>query len=97
MSGMAAVKAGLELIQKGLPGIPMGDPLHTAVLDAIKNIGKNMHEAAADSSSVIQQLVAAARSQQQQDPRAAMLAKMGQQGGGGAPPPPPGGAPAMAA
>ena len=84
---MGAVKAGLELLQKGLPSLPPGSKLHQTVLKAVGDIGKEMMDTQADTASVIQQLMAAAKSQQQAGPPGPGM------GGGGMPPPPPMGHP----
>lgn len=88
--GMAAVKMAVEALQKALPALPMGSPLHGAALAALTGITKHMDDdgsaqGAGDKDALLQQLVQQAR--------------QGQQGGNpaagampGAPPPPPPGA-----
>lgn len=60
---MAAVKAGLELLQKGLPQLPMGGKLHQSVLKAVSDIGKHLSEEGGgkDASAMIQEMMNMAR------------------------------------
>ena len=89
--GMAALTAGLEMLQKALPQLPMGSKLHTSVLKAVSEIGKHLAEegggAGKDPSALIQQLVEAARGAKVNPASMAALP-----GGAGGPPPmmPPG-------
>lgn len=89
---VAGVKLAIEALQKSLMGLPMGAPIHTAVLKAITDISKNLDDAGAhggDQSAVIQQLAQLARAQQEQPGQSAMMQKLMPGGGsGGAPPPP---------
>jgi hypothetical protein len=88
--GLSQVKTALEMLQKALPGLPMGDPVHTAVLKAVSDLTKHVAAGADDQSDKIQQLVQAARGAQT-NPQGAALAQMFPGGGGGgspAPPPP---------
>jgi hypothetical protein len=57
--GVAAVKAALEFLQKALPQIPMGSKLHTAVLKAVEQIGKELTAEGGgnDKSAMVQQLM----------------------------------------
>ena len=57
--GMTAVKLGLEALQKSLPQIPMGSKLHTAVLKAVADIGKNLQDevGGGDKAAQVQQLI----------------------------------------
>lgn len=93
---MAALKAGLELLQKALPMLPMGSELHNAVLKSVGDVGKHM-EGAADQAATIQQLVAMAREAHAQPQQAAQMRSLMPGGSPAAPPmmPPPaaGGAP----
>lgn len=86
--GLTSVKTGLEALQKALTGLPMGSPLHAAVLKAVSDISKHLDEAGPQAGgnpqAVIQQLIQMARGANQQ-PQAAAMDKMGM--GGGAPPP----------
>lgn len=65
------VKLALEALQKALPGLPMGSPLHTATLKAVTELSKHMGEqGGGDQAAVIQQLVAKAREAQSAPPQA---------------------------
>jgi hypothetical protein len=79
--GTNLVRMGLEALQKALPAIPLGSPLHTAVMKSVTELSKQVGQIAGanDPSALIQQLAAAARSQQTQPVPPALA-------GGGAPP-----------
>lgn len=68
VQAIEAVKAGLEILQKALPGLPMGDDLHTAVLKAIGEISKHVSKGEGDAGSIVQQLAQLARQQSQNPP-----------------------------
>ena len=88
---MTSVKLGLEALQKALPALPMGSPLHSSVLKAVADIAKNMNEGGGGGDAdKIQQLIAMARSAHAQpSPLAGMMPGGAPPGGGGAPPPGP--------
>jgi len=95
--GMTAVKLAVEALQKALPALPMGSPLHGAVVKAVADISKHMEGMGgqgADQGAMIQQLMQLARSAQQQPQQNAMMQAFPPGGaggaGGGAPPPGPG-------
>jgi hypothetical protein len=84
--GLAALKVGVEALQKALPQLPMGSALHQSVLKAIGDIGKHMEKegaAGGDQMAAIQQLMELARNAKTQPNMAGMMP-----GGAGAPPPP---------
>lgn len=93
--GITAVKVGLEALQKALPALPMGSPLHTSVLKAVADIAKNIEAGGGGEADKIQQLMAMARSAHAQpNPLAAMMPGGAPPGaGGGASPPALGGGP----
>ena len=83
---MTGVKLAVEALQKSLSGLPMGDPLHTAVLKAITDISKNLDkQGPGDQSSMIQQLAQMARGAQTQPPAAAGALQQMSPGGGSPP------------
>lgn len=82
--GVTGVKLGLEMLQKALPGIPMGSPLHQKVMKAITDIGKEMGDGANDPAAQMQMLVQMARKAETDPARAAMMRAM--PGAGGQPP-----------
>ena len=82
--GMTQVKTALEMLQKALPGIPMGSDLHKEVMKAISGISKNM-TGDSGGGDVMQQLAQLARSAQADPARAAAMRAV---------PPTPGGMPA---
>jgi hypothetical protein len=89
---MTQVKTALEMLQKALPGIPMGSELHSEVMKAITGISKKM--TAGDqggNGDMMQQLVQLARSAQTDPARAAAMRQMAPAPGGmpaGMAPPP---------
>ncbi len=88
---MAAVKTGLEALQKALPQLPMGSEIHTAVLKAMTDLGKHIEKAGGgDQAGGVQQLLEMLRAAKMNPNAQAALPA----GGGGAPPPP-GGMPPM--
>lgn len=99
MAGSAAqstnqIRLALEMLQKGLPGLPMGSDLHTAVLKSVTELSKHLSKGSDDESGVLQQLVSLARDRQAQPQQNAMLRMFPSPGGpggegGGAPPPNP--------
>jgi hypothetical protein len=94
--GMTAVKLAVDALQKALPSLPMGTPLHGAVVKAVADISKHMEGqgSAPDQNAIIQQLMQMARGAQQQPQQNAMMQAFPAGGaggaGGGAPPPGPG-------
>ena len=87
--GLAALKVGVEALQKALPQLPMGSALHQSVLKAIGDIGKHMEKEGSgggDQMGAIQQLMELARAAKTQPNMAGMMP--GGAGGAGAPPPP---------
>jgi hypothetical protein len=92
-SGLTAVKVGLESLQKALGSLPMGSPLHSAVIKALGDISKHMSEAGEGAGggtpAMIQQLIQMARGASAQPQEAAMQKMFPGGAPGGAPPPPP--------
>jgi len=91
--GMAALKVGLESLQKALPQLPMGSALHQSVLKAVADIGKHLEKeggAQGDQMGAIQQLMEMARAAKTQPNMAGMMPGGPPPGGpgAGAPPPP---------
>jgi len=87
---MGDLKMALEMLQKALPGVPMGTELHEAVLKAVTNIGKHMGEMAQSQQEKGKALLEMLMKLKQQGPNQALA-------GMAAPPPgapPPGGPPA---
>jgi hypothetical protein len=94
--GMTAVRLAVEALQKALPALPMGTPLHGAVVKAVGDITKHMEgsvNSSPDQAAQIQQLMALARQAQMQPQQNAMMNAFpagGAGGAGGGPPPGPG-------
>ena len=84
--GAEKLKLGLKALQEALPSLPMGSPIHTAVLKALTDIGKAVEKEGGgkgDPGAMIQQLVEMARNAKQSGAPAPQMP-----GAGGAPPPP---------
>lgn len=93
--GVAGVRTALVALQKALPEIPMGSPLHTAILKAVTDISKQIGDGQEDKASTMQNLVGMARGLQT-NPAQGLMQKLFPGGPGGAQqgaPPPPGGQP----
>lgn len=94
---MAAAKLdignGLKMLQRALPNVPMGSPLHTDILQAVGKISKHMaEEGQQDGGLHANSMMQMIRQQQQQAPQLAAMRSMG--GGPSAPAMPPAMAPA---
>lgn len=71
------IQNGMVMLQRALPNVPMGSPLHTDILNAVKSIGKHMGEAAQGPGGLhAQQMNQALRQQQQQAPQIAAMRAM---------------------
>ena len=87
--GVEKLKLSLKGLQESLSALPMGSPIHTAVLKALTDIGKELEKSGGqqgDPGAAIQQLLEMARNAKQAGGGAPQMP-----GAGGAPPPPPGG------
>lgn len=60
-SGVAGIHAAIDLLQKALPGLPMGTPIHTAALKATSELTKAVGETHADNAQKIQTFMNAIR------------------------------------
>lgn len=84
-AAMGKVRNALQMLQEALPGLPMGQPVHSDVLSAVKNLSKHIEPGPAggahegpDIQALMQSLKAAAQSA----PQAALMRA---NTGGGAP------------
>lgn len=84
------VRNAVNLLQKALPMIPLGAPLHAELLDTVKKISKHLTPEGENQGLQMQSLLQMARQSASQPPVAA-LARM--YGGGPNTPPATGGAP----
>jgi hypothetical protein len=89
---MAAAKLdignGMKMLQRALPNIPMGSPLHTDILQAVGKISKHMAEdGQADGGLHASGMMQMIRQQAAQAPQLAAMRAMG--GGPGNPAGPP--------
>lgn len=93
--GLAGVRMAVTALQKALPTLPMGSPIHTAVLKAVTDLTKVVGQGEDDKASTMQNLVGMARNMQA-NPSQGLMQKLFPGGPGaqqGAQPPPQGGAP----
>jgi hypothetical protein len=82
------IQNGLKLLQRALPNVPMGTPLHTDILTAVGKIAKHMGEAGPEQGGLnAGSMMQAVRQQAQQAPQIAAMRAMG--GGPSAPASPP--------
>jgi hypothetical protein len=89
--GVEKLKLSLKGLQESLSALPMGSPIHTAVLKALTDIGKELEKHGGqqgDPGAAIQQLLEMARNAKQAGGPTPQLP-----GAGGAPPPPMGAGP----
>jgi hypothetical protein len=71
------VNNGLKLLQRALPNIPMGSPLHTDILSTVAKIAKHMAaEGGGDQGLHASGMMQAMRQNQQQAPQIAALRSM---------------------
>jgi hypothetical protein len=88
-SGVVAIHNAVDILQKALPSLQMGSPLHGAAMKAVTELTKAIGETTASAAQKVQEMIAHIRSQGQNPMQAAMQRAM--------PPtapnmPPPGGA-----
>lgn len=81
---MMEVHNAVQSLERALPMVPMGSPLHTEILNATKNIIKHLPPGSENPQLQLMAAINAARQQSQQQPMAAMNRLF----------PPPSGAPA---
>jgi hypothetical protein len=84
------VKLAVQMLEKALPLIPMGMPLHTEIMQATTKLVKHLSDSASNPGTEMQTLLNLARQSQQSAPMAALGRMMGPPQ---APAMPPGGAP----
>lgn len=69
---MSLIRNAVEMMQKALPMIPMGSPLHADLLTALPKISKHMEEGQQNKGVDLQSLLQMARQSSQQSPMAAL-------------------------
>ena len=89
-SAMLDVKNALNMLQRALPNIPMGSPLHADILKTVTNLTKHAQDAGGDPSLQMQSLMSMMRSMGQNPMQAALAKMMPQPGQGPAMGSPPG-------
>jgi hypothetical protein len=65
LQAMQKLQAATKMITEAIPMIPMGSPLHTAVLKVATDLTKHLGEAKSNAQEQIQQLLQAIQSQRQ--------------------------------
>jgi hypothetical protein len=90
---MIEVSNAVKMLEKALPMIPMGSPIHEKILNFAKDIAKNMSQGDGNQALEINSLVQMARQAAQQAPVNQLARMFPQQAaqqppamGGGAPP-----------
>ena len=84
-AAMQMVKTGIEALQKALPMIPMGSPLHQKILSTVKDLSKETTEGGDNQALQMQSLIQMLRQKSQEQPMSALGKLM--PGAGGAQPP----------
>lgn len=69
---LSLVRNAVEMMQKALPMIPMGSPLHGDLLKATSTISKHMEQGQGNKGVDVQSLLQMARQASQQSPLAAL-------------------------
>ena len=73
MQGMSKIGVALKALQEALPSLPMGTPLHSEVLSAVKSLTKHLTDAGQDQQHLLMTLLQMARSAQQSQPMQALM------------------------
>lgn len=96
MQAAQKLAAAHKLIMEALPALPLGTPLHEAVMKIATDLGKNLTKAGQDAQMTMQTLMQAMRGTRNDSQMQAVSRMQGQAPPGGPPAtPPPGGPPAM--
>lgn len=87
-AAMLDVRNALQLLQRALPNIPMGSPIHGDILDVVRKLSK--HAAEEGPQSMLNQSLLTMIRERAQNPMAQAMGRMfpGQQGGATPPTPP---------
>jgi hypothetical protein len=99
-NGTSLVQEAVDLLEKALPDLPVGHPIHKSVTSAIAQLSKHAPPQGASPGLGLQSLKQALMEKMKSSPMAALLAARGQpgpDGGGGMGMPSPGGVPAVGA
>ncbi len=78
-AALPKVKNAIEMLQQAMTGVPLGTPLHSAILKAISDISKHLDKHDGNQGLQVQDLVQLARQVNTQSPQAQALQRMGQQ------------------
>ena len=69
---MSLVRNALEMIQKALPMLPMGSPLHGDLLKAVSSMSKHIDQSQMNKGVDLQSLLQMVKQSSQQSPMAAL-------------------------
>lgn len=85
-SAMVKVKNALQMLQEALPLIPMGDELHTEILNSVKGLSKHLKKGEESPQLDIASLLNSIKQKTQMAPQAAMARQFAGGAGAGQPP-----------
>lgn len=80
------IRAAMKMLEEALPLVPMGNEIHTDVLDALKKFTKHVKQDSGSSQQESASLQSAAQNVAKQAPMANMARMFGAGQGGGQPP-----------
>lgn len=83
---LSQIRQALELLQKALPGVPMGSELHSAIMGAVSKIGAKMSEMQESPQMKMQALLGMLTQLKAGQPNNALQSIAGGMGGGGGAP-----------
>lgn len=86
-SAMLEVRNAVQMLEKALPGIPMGSPLHEKIMKVTSELVKELSQGDENQALQMQSLVQMMRSAGQQQPISALSRMYPQQGQAPAMPP----------
>lgn len=85
-AAMVKVSNAVKMLEEALPLIPMGDQLHTEILNAAKGLSKHMKQGESNPQLEQQSLIQQLKNNQGQSQMAALARQFGAQAGQGQPP-----------
>lgn len=71
-AAMLQVRNAVQMLEKALPSIPMGSPLHSKIMKVTSELVKELSQGDENQALQLQSLVQMMRSQSQQQPTAAL-------------------------
>ncbi len=85
-AAMTKIKNAVQLLQEALPLIPMGDELHTEILNSLKSLSKKLKDGNDSPQLDIASLLNTIKQKAQMAPQAAMARQFAGGAGAGQPP-----------